>query len=160
MRQASKPSRKSGPPKTKEQLQRYIPYLVSQLSNRWNLEQSRELDNDGINSVVLRTLAVLYVHKSLTVNEIATLAMTEQSTTSRTIDTMVSAGWVERTIAEQDLRRRVIALTDEGEALLLRVWPAMEKNHAILTKGIAARDIDICAKVLVRMIDNMSESEY
>ena len=160
MRQASEPSRKSGPPKTKEQLQRYIPYLVSQLSNRWNLEQSRELDNDGINSVVLRTLAALYVHKSLTVNEIATLAMTEQSTTSRTIDTMVSAGWVERTIAEQDLRRRVIALTDEGEALLLRVWPAMEKNHAILTKGIAAREIDICAKVLAKMIDNMSESDY
>lgn len=154
-----KSSRASGPPNTKEQLQRYVPYLVNQLSSLWTVMQNGELGKDNINAVVLRTLAALYIYRTLTVNEIAALAMTEQSTASRTIDTMVSAGWVERTIAEKDLRRRMIALTAEGEALLLKVWPAMEKNYAMLTKGIAARDIDICANVLARMIDNMSGSD-
>lgn len=154
-----KSSRASGPPNTKEQLQRYVPYLVNQLSSLWTVMQNGELGKDNINAVVLRTLAALYIYRSLTVNEIAALAMTEQSTASRTIDTMVSAGWVERTIAEKDLRRRMIALTAEGEALLLKVWPAMEKNYAKLTKGIAAHDIEICANVLAKMIDNMSGSD-
>lgn len=152
-----KTSRTAGPPSTKEQLQRYVPYLVNQLSSLWTVMQNGELAKDDINAVVLRTLAALYIYRSLTVNEIAALAMTEQSTASRTIDTMVSAGWLERTIAEKDLRRRMIALTEKGEALLLKVWPAMETNYATLTKGIAATDIDICAKVLARMIDNMSK---
>lgn len=156
MSRRPKSSRTSGPPNTKEQLQRYVPYLVNQLSSLWTVMQNGELGKDNINAVVLRTLAALYIYRTLTVNEIAALAMTEQSTASRTIDTMVSAGWVERTIAAKDLRRRMIALTKDGEALLLKVWPAMEKNYANLTKGIAARDIDICANVLARMIDNMS----
>lgn len=151
-----KASQASGPPDTTERLQRYVPYLVNQLSNLWTTMQNGELGKDEINAVSLRTLAALYIHRSLTVNEIAALAMTEQSTASRTIDTMVSAGWVERTIAEKDLRRRMIALTAKGEALLLKVWPAMEKNYTTLTKGISARDIDTCAKVLAKMIDNMS----
>jgi DNA-binding MarR family transcriptional regulator len=125
MRKESKSRLKSGPPRTKDQLEVYIPYLFNRLSNRWNLDQNRDLGEHGINNVVFRTLSVLYIHKTLTVNEIAVLAVSEQSTASRVIESMVTSGWVKREIAEEDQRRRVVALTDEGEALLRKIWPIM-----------------------------------
>jgi MarR family transcriptional regulator for hemolysin len=101
-------------PAMPDELKAYIPYLLNQLTNRWNIEQNRALGEYGINSTVLRTLSVLNIHKTLTINEIASYALVEQSNASRTIDSMVAAGLVQRQIAETDLRRRDIALTQKG----------------------------------------------
>ena len=150
---------KSGPPRTKDQLQNYIPYLFNRLSNRWNLDQNRDLSEHGVNNVVFRTLSVLYIHKSLTVNEIAVLAVTEQSTASRMIDSMVSSGLVKREIAEEDQRRRVVALTADGEALLRKIWPIMENNYDRLIEGIDPDDIEVCARVLARMVENIRQNQ-
>ena len=80
MPKETKSRSKSSPPRTRDQLQSYIPYLFNRLSNGWNTDQNRDLSAHGINNVVFRALSVLYIYKSLTVNEIADLAVTEQST--------------------------------------------------------------------------------
>ncbi|HLZ01022.1 MAG TPA: MarR family winged helix-turn-helix transcriptional regulator [Bradyrhizobium sp.] len=159
MARESKSRWKSGPPRTRDQLQNYIPYLFNRLANRWNLDQNRDLSEHGINNVVFRTLSVLFIYKTLTVNEIAVLAVTEQSTASRIIESMVSSGLVKREIAEEDQRRRVVALTVDGEALLRKIWPIMEKNHERLTAGIDPDDIEVCARVLAKMVENIRQNQ-
>lgn len=150
---------RTGPPKSKEQLRLYIPHIINRISNRWNIDQNCDLAEFGINNVVLRALSVLFIYKTLTVNEIAVLAVTEQSTASRTIDTMVASGWVKREVAEEDMRRRVVALTKEGELLLGKAWPIIEQNYAALTRGISPEDIATCARVLSSMIDNIRQND-
>src|SRR4029079_136195 len=98
MARESKSRWKSGPPRTKDQLQNYIPYLFNRLANRWNLDQNRDLSEHHIQNVGLRTLSVLCIYKTLTGNEIAVLAVTEQSTASRTVESMVTSGLVKREI--------------------------------------------------------------
>ena len=159
MAKESKSKWRSGPPRTADQLQTYIPYLFNRLSNRWNLDQNRDLSEYGINNVVFRTLSVLFIYKALTVNEIAVLAVTEQSTASRTVDSMVSSGWVKREIAEEDQRRRLVALTAEGEVLLRKIWPIMERNYGKLIKGIDPDDIEVCARVLAKMVENIRQNQ-
>jgi DNA-binding MarR family transcriptional regulator len=159
MSKESKSRSKSSPPRTRDQLQSYIPYLFNRLSNRWNLDQNRDLSEHGVNNVVFRTLSVLYIYKTLTVNEIAVLAVTEQSTASRTVDSMVASGLVKREIAEEDQRRRVVALTADGEALLRKIWPVMETNYDRLINGIAPDDIEVCARVLAKMVENIRQNQ-
>lgn len=142
---------------TPEELRNYIPYLLNLLTNRWNTDQNRDLSEFGINSTVLRTLSVLYMLRTLTVNEIAAYAVVEQSNASRTIDAMVTAGLVERQIAEKDLRRREVALTEKGQALLHELWPLMARNHERLIDGISKKDLKICTDTLRTMIRNLGE---
>src|SRR5258705_13778535 len=104
METVSPTKQKSGPPKTPEQLRNYLPYLINRLANRWNLDQNRDLSEHGLNNVVLRTLSILYIHKTLTVNELAVLAVTEQSTARREIGSMGFAGWGKTEIGQGDLR--------------------------------------------------------
>lgn len=144
-------------PSTPAELQAHLPYLLNRLANRWNLDLNRDLSEYGINGTVLRALAVLYIHKTLTVNDIATYAVVEQSNASRTIDTMVASGLVVRHIAASDLRRREVALTDKGEALLKELWPIMARNHKRLVDAIPAEDLRVCVDVLMAMIDNTGE---
>ena len=116
-------------------------------------------DPKGVNNVVFRTLSVLFIYKTLTVNEIAVLAVTEQSTASRMVDSMVSSGLVKREIAEEDQRRRVVALTAEGEVLLRKIWPIMEKNYGRLIEGIDTDEIEVCARVLAKMVENIRQNQ-
>lgn len=141
-----------------DELRAFIPYLLNQLSNRWNSDQNRDLAVHGISSTVLRALSVLNIHQSLTVNEIAHHAVVEQSNASRTIDSMVAAGLVERRISQTDLRRRDIGLTTKGRDLLYQLWPIMARNHAKLAGTISGKELKACAATLLAMLDNMNES--
>ncbi|MEJ2624267.1 MAG: MarR family winged helix-turn-helix transcriptional regulator [Pseudolabrys sp.] len=148
-----------GPPQTTEDLHHHIPYLVNRLASSWNAEQNKRLGTCGINSVTLRTLSVLHIHEKLTVNEIAALAFAEQSTASRAIDAMVTSGLVERQISDQDLRRREVVLTDAGRKLLDASWPTMDEHYALMTRDIAAEEIAVCGRVLLRMIENLKPKQ-
>jgi DNA-binding MarR family transcriptional regulator len=159
MGRAIRSKRGSSQPETRKQLYNYIPYLLNRLSNRWNLDQNRDLGEHGINNVVFRTLSVLYIYKTLTVNEIAVLAVTEQSNASRTVDSMALSGLVNREIAEDDLRRRVVGLTAAGERLLKTAWPTIDRNYDRLVNGIDPHDLKLCARVLGMMLDNIRQNE-
>ncbi|MCB1522902.1 MAG: MarR family transcriptional regulator, partial [Rhodoblastus sp.] len=81
------------------------------------------------------------------------------SSASRTIDQMLETGLVTREHGARDQRRREVALTKDGAALLKKLWPKIARRTNDLMQGIAAEDIDICASVLSRMIDNIREHE-
>lgn len=136
----------------------YIPYLLNRLTNRWNIDQNRDLGEFGINGTILRALSVLYIFKTLTVNEIANYALVEQSNASRSVDAMVAAGLVERQVAETDLRRRDIALTEKGERLLKKLWPIMAQNHERLLGDIPAKDLKVFVSTLLAMMRNLGET--
>jgi DNA-binding MarR family transcriptional regulator len=140
-----------------DELHAYIPYLLLRIGNRWNVTQNRVLAEYGANNIVLRTLSILHIFRTLTVNEIAVLAVTEQSSTSRMIDTMVAAGLVERHISETDLRRRDIAITDKGEELLKESWPLMSAHYERLIKDISPEDLAVTTRVLGKMVENIRE---
>ena len=147
------------PPATQHALESYLPYLINRLASLGQIRQNRELNAHGLTIVTLRTLSLLHIQDGRTVNEIAALAFAEQSTASRAIDGMVSAGLVERRISDKDLRRREIALTQAGRDLLLASWPLMVEHVAVITHDIAEADLEVCRRVLARMIDNLRRAE-
>lgn len=146
-----------GPPETQEALESYLPYLVNRLASFGQAAQNRALSESGVSTVTLRALSVLYIHGRLTVNEIAARAFAEQSTASRAVDAMVAAGLVERRVSRADQRRRELALTQVGKDLLLASWPAVESHYALLSNGIDPDDIAVCRRVLLSMIDNLTD---
>ncbi|MFO1116080.1 MAG: MarR family transcriptional regulator [Beijerinckiaceae bacterium] len=151
--------KRGGPPATAEDLRAYIPYLVNRLSNRLTIDQGRMLADHGLSNAALRILSVLHIYRRLTVNEISVVAVLEQSSASRTIDSMLAAGLVTRESGARDSRRREVAPTDAGEQLLGEVWPHVAQGYARLTEGIGAEDVATCARVLSRMIDNVRQHD-
>lgn len=148
-----------GPPRTQEELESYLPYLVNRLASFGQAAQNRKLSAAGVNIVTLRALSVLHIHGRLTVNEIAARAFAEQSTASRAIDAMVAAGLVERRVSSEDQRRRELALTDRGSAVLHDNWPVVAAHYALLSDGIDPDAIATCRSVLLRMIDNLRKND-
>jgi len=148
---------KSAPPRSHDELERYLPYLVNRLASLGQAAQSRALQGSGsgIGLVTMRTLSVLHIEDGLTINEIAARTFTEQSTTSRAVDAMVVQGLVERRVPPEDQRRREVVLTERGRAELAANWPAMDEYFAAIGDGISPQDRDKCRSVLARMLANL-----
>jgi MarR family transcriptional regulator for hemolysin len=106
-------------------LNNFAPYLMNRIMARWNGNLAEELRALDVTTVKMRALAVLSVSPSLTINELSDYAVTEQSTMSRTLDSLEEQGYIRRTPRAGDMRVRDVSITDEGRAAFEQVWPTM-----------------------------------
>lgn len=143
------------PPATNAALEAQLSYLVNRLASHAQAKLGAMLKQSGTSLIVLRTLSVLHIEHGLTINEIAERTFSEQSKASRTIDSMVMAGLVERHTPDNDLRRREVVMTQAGRELFLACWPQMEAFNALVSSGISEQDLATTRRVLLAMTANL-----
>ena len=139
-------------------LSRYIPFLMTRLSNRWATNQNAALADLGLNGTMFRILASLSAYEQLTINQLSTLSVTEQSTTSRTVEHLVSSGHVKRLTNPNDQRVRTVILSQTGRDTLTRITPLISALYQDLLRNIPPSDLETCITVLKQMADNIGES--
>lgn len=122
-------------------LNNFAPYLMNRVMARWNTNMAEELKDLDITTAKMRALAVLSVSSTVTINELAIFAVTEQSTMSRTLDSLEDQGYVRRQPRPDDMRVREVSITATGRAAFDKVWPTMYG-------------------MLVRMFDGIEDDEY
>jgi DNA-binding MarR family transcriptional regulator len=122
-------------------LNHFAPYLMNRLMARWNANMADELKELEISTTKMRALAVLSVSASLTINELSIFAVTEQSTMSRTLDSLEAQGFIRRQARAEDMRIRDVSITEDGRAAFEKVWPTMYD-------------------LLLQMFDGVEEAEY
>lgn len=122
-------------------LNHFAPYLMNRIIARWNSNLAEELREYELTTAKMRTLAVLSVSASLTINELSVFAVIEQSTMSRTLDSLEEQGYIRRTPRPEDMRIRDVTITEEGRTAFARFWPTMYD-------------------ALLRMFDGIDEEEY
>ncbi|MGI6247686.1 MAG: MarR family winged helix-turn-helix transcriptional regulator [Pseudochelatococcus sp.] len=135
-------------------LNQFAPYLMNRVMARWNANLSDELKALGITTVKMRVLAILSVTPSLTINELSAFAVTEQSSMSRTLESMEVQGYIRRTPRPEDMRIRDITITPEGRAAFERLWPNMYRMFRQMFDGIDEAEYRHFVAILHRILQN------
>jgi DNA-binding MarR family transcriptional regulator len=140
-------------------LDNFVPYLINRISARWQSELAEDLKDFNLTTPQMRALAVLGVSDGLTMNELSVLAVTEQSTMSRTIDSLEERGLVRRQQRPSDMRVREVGITAEGRKAFDRFWPTMFRRSRRLFRGINDRDRTHFIATLRRILQNVDPEE-
>jgi DNA-binding MarR family transcriptional regulator len=96
----------------------------------------RELAATGLSSAQLALMAQIAAAEDDTLGALAERSGLEQSTLSRNLRTLESAGLVEIATVENDLRRRAAWLTETGARRLEAALPLLRKAQAKLARQI------------------------
>lgn len=136
-------------------LNHFGPYLINRITARWNAVLAEELKAFDLNTSMMRTLGVLSISSSSTINELALLTLTEQSTMSRMLDSMESQGLIERRQREDDMRVRQIHITEKGRILFERFWPIMYGKYRQMLDGISEAEYEAFVATAHRMLRNL-----
>ncbi|SFD26444.1 MarR family winged helix-turn-helix transcriptional regulator [Devosia psychrophila] len=136
-------------------LNQFAPYLINRLSASYNAHLQDVLKSNGMTTAKMRALSILTISPSLTVNELAYLAVVEQSTMSRTLDALEGQGYVRRQSRSDDMRVRELYITDLGRAAFAESWPLLYSLYADLFEGVDAEEYDRFIDTMHKVLRNM-----
>lgn len=151
----------AGPPTFAELgLERFAPYLINRISERWNTTIRDALKGSDLTTMRMRALATLADRPGLTINELSVLAVSEQSTMSRNLDVMEEAGLVRRVPKSDDLRAREIYITPAGQHALDAFWPTMHGHYQELLAGLSDAERDQFLGLLNKVLLNIRQNPF
>lgn len=133
----------------------FVPYLLNRIAATWNADLAGELRRFDLTTPQMRTLAVLGINSGLTINELSALTVTEQSTMSRTLDTLEARGFVGRRPRASDLRVREVEITAAGRAAFDEFWPIMFQHYEEMFRGIGEEEFSHFVAMLQKILRNI-----
>ena len=140
-------------------LQQFAPYLLNRISARWNANMAEALRAHDMTTTKMRALAVLSITSGLTVNELSVLAVTEQSTMSRTLDAMEEQGFIRRQPRADDMRVREVHITEQGREAFARVWPMIHDMFLRMFEGIEDDEYQAFTTTLHKVLLNIRKHD-
>ena len=140
-------------------LSQFVPYLMNRIMGRWNSNLQEHLAESKLSTVKMRILAVLSVNTGLTINQLSVYAVIEQSTISRSLDTLEEQGFIRRETSASDGRIREIYIMDKGRAAFNVFWPEMYKSYENLFSGIQKSEREVFIQTLHKLLNNIRENK-
>lgn len=140
-------------------LSNFAPYIMNRVMARWNANLAEDLKSWDMTALKMRTLAVLSVSSSLTINELAVFVVTEQSTMSRTVDSMEEQGLIRRVQRPDDMRVRDVSITEEGRAAFDAVWPMIYEYLQKMFVGIDDDEYRAFVMTLHKILRNIRKHD-
>ena len=121
-------------PHARLDLDRFLPYRLSVLSNRLSQAIARRYqDRFGLSVTEWRVMAVLGLEPGLSATEVAERTAMDKVAVSRAVNALLGAGRLERQFDGTDRRRSILRLSDDGQAIYDAVVPmALDYERALL----------------------------
>lgn len=140
-------------------LNNFAPYLMNRVIARWNANLADDLKSLDMTTAKMRALAILAITPSVTINELSVFAVTEQSTMSRTLDSLEEQGYIRRQPRPDDMRVRDVTITEEGRAAFEKLWPTMYDDFLKMFQGIDEEEYKTFVAVLHRILHNIRQHD-
>jgi MarR family transcriptional regulator, transcriptional regulator for hemolysin len=137
----------------------FVPYLLNRIASSWNSDLAEDLRAHDLTTPQMRVLAVLNINTGLTINELSELTVTEQSTMSRTLDTLEERGLLRRRLRGTDLRVREVDITTAGRKLFTDFWPTMFKHYDDMFKDIGEDEFSALVATLHKVLRNIRRNQ-
>jgi DNA-binding MarR family transcriptional regulator len=113
----------------------------------------------GVTGAQLLVLRMLDAHPAQSLNELATLTFTHQSTVSVVVERLVSRGFVSRARSETDGRRVVLGLTPAGRRALRHAPPPVQMRLIAAINALPPGRRRALAQVLGAIVKDMDLTE-
>ena len=136
-------------------LNHFAPYLINRIAASWNGNLMEELRHHDLTTPQMRALAVLSINSGLTINELSVLTVTEQSTMSRTLDSLEKRGLVLRRQRPSDMRVREVEITAAGRDAFSAFWPVMFDRYENMFRDIDEEEFGRFIATLHKVLRNI-----
>ncbi|KXI26730.1 MarR family winged helix-turn-helix transcriptional regulator [Paraglaciecola hydrolytica] len=139
-------------------LEKYIPALVTSLSNKLSAGASncyRKYFNIGV--IEWRVLAMLKVESDISANRICQVIGLDKAAVSRALKQLQASGLVSFIKDKLDGRSSSIHLTHQGEILHDKILTVALAREKLLLEGISEAELEVLIEVLLKLNKNLQQ---
>jgi len=113
----------------------------------------------GLTNTQFGVLYILKRYPSIDQVTLAKLLRLDRSTTGTVVQTLESRGLVARDVGEADRRRRVLALTEDGDAMLQAVQRKSAGTSSTLLAALSPEERQVFLGLLSRVVAHFEATE-
>lgn len=106
----------------------------------------------GLGSAQIFVLHQLRDHSPLSINQLAALTSTDQSSVSVVVDKLARRGYLQRVRSQEDARRVEVTLTPKGRRLLRALPPAFQQVFRDALSGLSPARVRTLANTLSDLV--------
>ena len=120
------------------------------------------IDGDGLTVMqkhILKFILLETLHREIYQKDIEEEFQIRKSTVTGILQLMEKNGFIYRENVEKDARLKRIIPTKKAEALRPSILSHINESEAQMTQGISEKDVAVCKKVLLQMLQNLSENK-
>lgn len=133
-------------------LERFLPYRLSILSNQASQAIAAEYEQQfKLGMTEWRVMAVLARYQPLAAREVAEHTAMDKVAVSRALSKLVAAGRVDRQRHDDDRRRSVLHLSEEGWRIHDAVAPLARDQERRMLAELSQSEIDTLADILDKL---------
>jgi len=141
-------------PETALQLDRFIPYRLSVLTNTVSMVIASAYEREfGLSIPQWRVMAVLARYPDLSAVEVAERTAMDKVAVSRAIQGLLDEKRVLRAFDKGDRRRSILRLSAAGQAVYTRVAPMALRYEAELLSALSPNDQRTLDRLLAQLMD-------
>ncbi|MGB8715285.1 MAG: MarR family winged helix-turn-helix transcriptional regulator [Rhodanobacteraceae bacterium] len=134
------------------ELERFLPYRLSILSNQISQAIASEYqDRFDLSMTEWRVMAVLARFAAQSAREVAEHTAMDKVAVSRALAKLVAAGRVDRQRHNEDRRRSVLHLSEEGWRIHDTVAPLARQHETRMLAELSDGEIDTLARILDKL---------
>lgn len=142
------------------ELERFLPYRLSVLSNRLSNAIARSYETRFQLSVTeWRVIAVLGRFRGLSANEVAERTAMDKVAVSRAVARLLESGRLQRDLHENDRRRSVLELSEAGYAIYEAVAPIALSYERALLEALEPEERETLLKLLDKLAAKAVDAE-
>jgi DNA-binding MarR family transcriptional regulator len=150
------PSRKAAPP------ERDVRRVLDAFRNL--VKALRIADRAGVKEYGLGSAQIFVLHQlgqrsPLSINELAALTATDQSSVSVVVSKLLKKGLITIGRSEEDARRSDVALTAKGKQVLRRIPPPFQTSFIEALGALEAADVKVLGDLLERLASSMGVAD-
>lgn len=139
-------------------LDRYIPFLVSAIGNKWSRSSSKIYrDEFGVGVTEWRVMAMLAIEPRITAYRICQVIGLDKAAASRALQTMERDGYVRSKQDDTRVSRKLVELTEDGWQMHARIIRMAHDREAVLVSGLASEEVEQLARLLLRMLEKVPD---
>ena len=130
----------------------YLAYLLAQANRQMSAQLTEALGEEGVQIEHWRILEVLSDEQGRSMGELAELVLMNHPALTKTMDRMVSNGFVHRRADAQDSRRVLVYITDHGLDLVVRLKERVDQHHQTINDAVGSKKAEQLKKLLGELI--------
>lgn len=105
----------------------------------------------GLRSTQFSLLVHISLHCDSSVSELGIRLLMDQTTVTRNLEILRKRGYVRLGKGENDARRKIISITEEGKEKVTEALPLWEKAQRHIEEGLGREDLEKFLKALKKL---------
>ena len=138
------------------QIEKTVFYSIEKAIKAYRQFAQKNIKAQGIDITIDQWLILktIHDHPELSQREIALMVFKDHASITRMIELLVKRSYITRSFHEEDRRRFILQLTDQGKKIYKKLIPIVSSNRKNALEGLSLKEVENLHHSLSKIIDN------